>query len=704
LPLSWFGYRTMPFWVLNGHSEQQPRESADDCRYLLRQIIKLSVVFYIAVRWEVTLCDAGNIPSLRDCMFALSALLALSVKIQSHGLLLPIELPLTFLSFETDSSMTLNFCTNFAMPKFSLNITTSYVTNMSMTVCLAGTCFLNKINIKMNSIQIAEEIPLQNHVTRLYRLYNRCSGRYLQMYVKAINARGKSKSPLIETDCYGGRVRIQSKKFRKYLCFNRKLRVTARYNGRRENCVFVERISENFYTELESASQKGAFLGFNSRGLFLHPTMRSREPHCFQFIKEEQINPIEEFRGIDYGPSRRLRSRAKWKKKNHTQVNFDMGQNASHLEKETTDEFPTNDHFYGLVNFGNTCYCNSVIQALYFCRPFREKVLNYKSQMKKAGNQKENLLLCLADLFHSISTQKRRVGTIAPKKFIGRLKKENDLFDNYMQQDAHEFLNYLLNTVADILLEEKRHEKRISGGHKVGSKGTTDTVSHTDGFDDNASSNQTQVKDKLAEHTWVHDVFQGTLTNETRCLNCETVSSKDEDFLDLSVDVQQNTSITHCLREFSATETLCNEQKYYCDICCSKQEAQKRMRIKKLPLILALHLKRFKYVEQYNRYTKLSYRVLFPLELRLFNTSHDAVNPDRMYDLVAVVVHCGSTPNRGHYITVVKSQGFWLLFDDDVVDKMDHINIEDFFGMAADGSLQKNSESGYILFYQARDI
>ena len=26
-----------------------------------------------------------------------------------------------------------------------------------------------------------------------------------------------------------------------------------------------------------------------------------------------------------------------------------------------------------------------------------------------------------------------------------------ELFDNYMQQDAHEFLNYLLNTVADLL-------------------------------------------------------------------------------------------------------------------------------------------------------------------------------------------------------------------------------------------------------------
>lgn len=39
-----------------------------------------------------------------------------------------------------------------------------------------------------------------------------------------------------------------------------------------------------------------------------------------------------------------------------------------------------------------------------------------------------------------------------------------------------------------------------------------------------------------------------------------------------------------------------------------------------------------------------------------------------MYDLIAVVVHCGSGPNRGHYITIVKSHGFWLLYDDDIVE------------------------------------
>ena len=45
--------------------------------------------------------------------------------------------------------------------------------------------------------------------------------------------------------------------------------------------------------------------------------------------------------------------------------------------------------------FGNTCYSNSVLQALYFCKPFRDKVLEYKAKNKRS---KETLLTCLADL------------------------------------------------------------------------------------------------------------------------------------------------------------------------------------------------------------------------------------------------------------------------------------------------------------------
>ena len=58
----------------------------------------------------------------------------------------------------------------------------------------------------------------------------------------------------------------------------------------------------------------------------------------------------------------------------------------------------------------------------------------------------------LADLFYSIATQKKKVGTIAPKKFIARLRKEKVDFDNYMQQDAHEFLNFLINHINEIIV------------------------------------------------------------------------------------------------------------------------------------------------------------------------------------------------------------------------------------------------------------
>lgn len=33
-----------------------------------------------------------------------------------------------------------------------------------------------------------------------------------------------------------------------------------------------------------------------------------------------------------------------------------------------------------------------------------------------------------------------------------------------------------------------------------------------------------------------------------------------------------------------------------------------------------------------------------------------------------IFVLLSSGPNRGHYITIVKSHGFWLLFDDDIVE------------------------------------
>jgi ubiquitin carboxyl-terminal hydrolase 9/13 len=119
------------------------------------------------------------------------------------------------------------------------------------------------------------------------------------------------------------------------------------------------------------------------------------------------------------------------------------------------------------------------------------------------------------------------------------------------------------------------------------------------------------------------------------------------------------------------------------------------MKIKRLPKILALHLKRFKYTEDLQRLQKLFHRVVYPFYLRLFNTTDDAEDPDRLYELYAVVVHIGGGPYHGHYVSIIKTQDRgWLLFDDELVEPVDKAYVRNFFGG------ENVLACAYVLFYQ----
>lgn len=123
-----------------------------------------------------------------------------------------------------------------------------------------------------------------------------------------------------------------------------------------------------------------------------------------------------------------------------------QGAGDSQFEKNGADGLPEGEQFQGLFNvsdfpkdskslllgyelslvfplvqFGNTCYINSVLQALYYCPPFRTKVLEYASSANE-----DSLLSCLSDLFGQLSnTSRKKFGYQSPKKFVATVKREN---------------------------------------------------------------------------------------------------------------------------------------------------------------------------------------------------------------------------------------------------------------------------------------
>ncbi|KAL9595877.1 MAG: hypothetical protein Q9219_006182 [cf. Caloplaca sp. 3 TL-2023] len=305
-----------------------------------------------------------------------------------------------------------------------------------------------------------------------------------------------------------------------------------------------------------------------------------------------------------------------------------------------------------------------------------------------AYGMEESLFSSMKDIFEAIIAHKSRIGVVSPGKFLEVLKRENEMFRSAMHQDAHEFLNLLLNEVVENV---EVNAKKIEANKESG--GSAEPRS----FEQALSTAMPQMNGSRTPGNtrWVHELFEGTLTSETKCLTCENVSQRDETFLDLSVDLDQHSSVTSCLRKFSEEEMLCERNKFHCDRCGGLQEAEKRMKIKRLPRILALHLKRFKYTEDLQRLQKLFHRVVYPYHLRLFNTTDDAEDPDRLYELYAVVVHIGGGPYHGHYVSIIKTEDRgWLLFDDELVEPVDKSYVRNFFGD------RPGLACAYVLFYQ----
>ncbi|XP_022722709.1 ubiquitin carboxyl-terminal hydrolase 1-like [Durio zibethinus] len=156
----------------------------------------------------------------------------------------------------------------------------------------------------------------------------------------------------------------------------------------------------------------------------------------------------------------------------------------------------------GLVNLGNTCFFNSVMQNLLALDRLRDYFLNMDASMGQ-------LTISLKKLFAETKPEMGLKNAINPKPFFGCVCAKAPQFRGYQQHDSHELLRCLL----DVLYMEELALKK-----------------HT-----NASKNDiVTVKQDL---TFVDAVFGGQISSTLCCEECGHSSTVYEPFLDLSLSV-----------------------------------------------------------------------------------------------------------------------------------------------------------------------
>lgn len=93
---------------------------------------------------------------------------------------------------------------------------------------------------------------------------------------------------------------------------------------------------------------------------------------------------------------------------------------------------------------------------MYHCIPFREQVVNWKP----SNREKYYLINELSELFKNMSNAKGNRGIINHKRFIGRIRAGNMLFNNEEHHDSHEFVSWLIDEVNMNVIEDYKHYLR----------------------------------------------------------------------------------------------------------------------------------------------------------------------------------------------------------------------------------------------------
>ncbi len=120
------------------------------------------------------------------------------------------------------------------------------------------------------------------------------------------------------------------------------------------------------------------------------------------------------------------------------------------------------------------------------------------------------------------------------------------------------------------------------------------------------------------------NLYEGKVINQILCSGCLQISSREESFYDLNMQVTNCENLSTALHQYCEREILENDSAYQCDRCKGKKKAYRATKLHKLPNILTFSCNRFKIDRTTNwQRVKITSKSEYPILLNMNHFIYD---------------------------------------------------------------------------------
>ncbi|XP_063310751.1 ubiquitin carboxyl-terminal hydrolase 30 isoform X1 [Pelobates fuscus] len=263
----------------------------------------------------------------------------------------------------------------------------------------------------------------------------------------------------------------------------------------------------------------------------------------------------------------------------------------------------------GLLNLGNTCFMNSLLQGLSACPSFIKWLEEFTSKYRTEMGRIEHryLSVTLLQLLKALSSQESADDdTLDASSLLEVLRMYRWQISSFEEQDAHELFHVLTSSLED----ERDREPQVVNLFDV---------QFLEVLPQNSEGQihcRTQgILRPIPNHWKSQHPFHGRLTSTMICKHCQHQSPMRYDTFDsLSLSIPATTwgrtiTLDHCLQHFISTELV---KDVVCEFCTKIQANErhngqlvenrktfvKQLQLGKLPQCLCIHLQRLSWSNQ----------------------------------------------------------------------------------------------------------